>query len=101
MKIKLAVCLVLALFTFIFITQNTATVTVAFLVWSIEMSLVLLLFIMLGTGVILGWLLHSYVRFRGQRKPIKSTGKMPDPAKTTSAEPASREQTRQKEEHAP
>ena len=72
MKVKLAVSLILALLVFIFITQNTEMVSVVFLVWSVEISRVLLLFIMLGTGVILGWLLHSYVRFSGQRKQAKA-----------------------------
>ena len=71
MKVKLAVSLILALLVFIFITQNTEMVSVVFLAWSVEISRVLLLFIMLGTGVILGWLLHSYVRFSGQRKQAK------------------------------
>lgn len=101
MKVKLAISLILALFTFIFIAQNSATVTVAFLVWSREMSLVLLLFIMFGTGVIIGWLLQSYARFAGQRKQIKSVDKTPVPAKAASAEPADKDHNRHKEAHTP
>ena len=67
MKIKLIISLVLAILAFIFITQNTETVTVAFLAWSIEMSLVLLVFIMLGSGIIIGWSLSGYLRFIGNR----------------------------------
>jgi uncharacterized membrane protein YciS (DUF1049 family) len=71
MKIKLAISLALAFFAFIFITQNTDLVQVDFLVWSLEMSLVLLLVIMLGSGIIIGWLLNSYLRFvRNRRKPM-------------------------------
>jgi uncharacterized integral membrane protein len=62
MKIKLWISLILAFMVFIFITQNTETVDVSFLAWSVEMSLVLLVFIMLGSGLIIGWLLNSYVR---------------------------------------
>lgn len=69
MKIKLGVSLVLAFLAFVFITQNTETVQVRFVAWSIEMSLVLLVFIMLGSGVIIGWLLNSYFRFLRNRKP--------------------------------
>ena len=72
MKIKLVISLVLAILAFIFITQNTETVTVAFLAWSIEMSLVLLVFIMLGAGTIIGWSLSGYLRFVSHRKQIKS-----------------------------
>ncbi|MCF6238714.1 MAG: LapA family protein [Candidatus Marinimicrobia bacterium] len=72
MKIKIGISIVLALFAFIFITQNTETVAVAFLAWSIEMSLVLLVFIMLGAGIIIGWSLNSYLRFARNRKKLKT-----------------------------
>lgn len=71
MKIKIALSLVLAFLTLIFITQNTETVRVAFLFWSIEMSRVLLLFIMLGAGIALGLLLPGLIRFAGQAKREK------------------------------
>lgn len=71
MKIKIAVSLVLAFLLLVFIAQNTETVTVAFLVWSVEMSRVLLLFIMLGAGIALGLLLPGLVRFTGQAKREK------------------------------
>lgn len=72
MKIKLGISIVLALLAFIFITQNTETVKVAFLAWSMEMSLVLLVFIMLGTGIIIGWSLSGYLRFVRNRKRVKT-----------------------------
>lgn len=68
MKIKLGISLALAFFTFLFISQNTETVRVDFLAWSAEMSLVLLVFIILGTGVMIGWLLNSYLRLMRNRK---------------------------------
>ena len=71
MKIKLAASLLLAFLTVVFIAQNTATVKVAFLVWSVEMSRVLLLFIMLGAGIALGLLLPGLIRFAGQSKREK------------------------------
>jgi len=71
MKIKLAASLLLAFLTVVFIAQNTATVRVAFLVWSVEMSRVLLLFIMLGAGIALGLLLPGLIRFAGQAKREK------------------------------
>ena len=78
MKIKLWISLVLAFFVFIFITQNTATANVRFLAWSIEMSLVLIVFIMLALGMILGWLLNSYVRYSKHKKQENSAGQRAD-----------------------
>lgn len=72
MKFKLAISLVLALLAFVFITQNTETVQVRVLLWSIEMSLVLLVFIMLGSGAIIGWFLNSYLRFASRRQQNKA-----------------------------
>lgn len=71
MKIKLGISLFLAFLAFIFIYQNTEMVVVDFFVWSVEMSLVLLVFIILGTGVVIGWLLNSYLRFSRNRKQVK------------------------------
>ena len=72
MKFKLAISLVLALLAFVFITQNTETVQVRVLLWSIEMSLVLLVFIMLAAGAIIGWFLNSYLRFTSRRQQNKA-----------------------------
>ena len=74
MKTKLGISIALALLAFIFITQNTETVKVTFLAWSTEMSLVLLVFIMLGSGLIIGWSLSSYLRFVSNRKRVKAQG---------------------------
>jgi uncharacterized integral membrane protein len=72
MKIKLGISLLLAILAFIFISQNTETVKVDFLFWSTEMSLVLLVFIILAAGVIIGWVLNSYLRFSRNRKQVKA-----------------------------
>jgi uncharacterized integral membrane protein len=72
MKTKLGISIVLALLAFTFITQNTETVKVAFLAWPIEMSLARLVFIMLGSGIIIGWSLSSYLRFARNRKRVKA-----------------------------
>jgi len=72
MKFKLGISLVLALLAFVFITQNTETVQVRVFLWSIEMSLVLLVFIMLGAGAIIGWFLNSYLRFASRRQQNKA-----------------------------
>ena len=72
MKIKLGSSLFLAFFAFVFIAQNTEIVRVNLLFWSAEMSLVLLLFILLGVGISIGWLLASYLRFSRNRNPARS-----------------------------
>ncbi len=74
MKVKLVTSLVLALLAFVFITQNTDVVMVNFLSWSVEISIVLLVFIMLGVGIIIGWSLNSYLRFVRNRKRTKGQG---------------------------
>ena len=67
MKIKMAISLFLAILAFIFIFQNIETVEVKFLVWSVPMSRALLVVIMLGIGMILGWLISSYIRYVSHR----------------------------------
>ncbi len=76
MKIKLGISIFLAFLAFIFISQNTETVRVEFFVWSVEMSIVLLVFIVLVTGTIIGWLLNSYLRFSRNRKQAKAQEKI-------------------------
>lgn len=102
MKIKLWVSMVLAFLAFIFITQNTAMVDVKFIVWSVEMSLVLLVFLMLGAGVIIGWLLNSYVRFAGKKrkeqKAAESAARPPDPVAQDINEAAIKAKTAIREE---
>jgi len=71
-KIKLSISILLAILAFVFISQNTETVRVEFFAWSVEMSLVLLVFIILATGIIIGWLMNSYLRFSRNRKKVKA-----------------------------
>ncbi len=68
MKIKLVVSLLLAFLAFIFIIQNTHPVQVNFLAWSVEMSIVVMLMVMLGAGLIIGWVMCSYLRFIRSRR---------------------------------
>lgn len=75
MKIKLGVSLILAFLVFVFITQNTETVQVKFLFWSREMSLVLMVFLMFVAGIMVGWLVSSYLRYARHRKPLPSSGR--------------------------
>ena len=60
MKYKLIISLVLICLIVIFIIQNVAVVEIDFFFWTIAMSRVLLMLILLIVGIIVGWLLKSY-----------------------------------------
>jgi len=59
----------LVLLALIFTLQNTEVVNINFLLWHFSMSRVLLIFILLLLGVVIGWLLHSHTQ---QRKKTKT-----------------------------
>lgn len=64
MNFKLSFVLILAGLAVLFIIQNVAVVEIQFLFWSIQMSRSLLIFSMLAIGVILGWSLHGFLKYR-------------------------------------
>lgn len=68
MRVKLVVSALLAFLVVVFVSQNNEVVQVTFLAWSVEMSLLLMIFVIFGAGIIIGWLLNSYFRFSRQRK---------------------------------
>lgn len=70
MHFKLAINLVLASLAIVFVIQNVAVVEVHFLFWSFSMSLALFVFLLFAIGVIVGWLLHSYAKHRGESAKI-------------------------------
>jgi len=73
MNFKLITVLVLVGFAVLFIIQNVAVVEVQFLLWSIQVSRALLMFLLLAVGIIVGWFLHSFFNFRrGKIKQISS-----------------------------
>lgn len=71
MKVKLVISIILAALVLVFGYQNTELVQIAFLAWSIEISLALLVFVALGTGLAIGWLVSSYLRFSRNRRKAK------------------------------
>lgn len=74
MNFKLTAILILAGLAVIFIVQNAAVTEVQFLVWSVQVSLALLMFLLLAIGFILGWVLHSVLRYRqGKAKKALSS----------------------------
>lgn len=68
MNTKLAVSLVIACLVVIFILQNMTVVKVNFLFWSLSMSRSLLVIVLVGVGMMVGWLLSSYVSYRHRHK---------------------------------
>lgn len=64
MNFKLLLILVLAGTAVLFIIQNVAVVEIQFLTWSIQMSLSILMFLLVAIGILMGWFLHSYLKYR-------------------------------------
>lgn len=64
MNYKLTLILTLVGLAVLFIIQNIAAVEIQFLFWSIQMSRSLLIFSLLAIGVIIGWFLHGYLKYR-------------------------------------
>lgn len=61
---KLFIGLVLAGLVVLFTLQNADVVQLRFLFWSWSMPRVLMIFGVLGVGIVLGWLLSSWLRRR-------------------------------------
>ena len=59
MNTKFAFILILVGLFVVFIVQNVTVVEITFLFWSFQVSRVLLLFLALLIGLIIGWILHS------------------------------------------
>ena len=62
MKYKLGAALVLILLAVIFIVQNAAIVNVQLIFWTISISRIVLMLIILIIGIIVGFLMNSYLR---------------------------------------
>lgn len=67
MSYRLLLTLVLGGLAALFVVQNVAVVEVRFLSWSFAMSRSLLVFLMIAIGIIIGWVLHGFVRRRRRR----------------------------------
>ncbi len=62
MKYKLTAIIVLIFMAVIFIVQNAAVVDIKVFFWTISISRILLMFILLFIGTIIGFLLNSYLK---------------------------------------
>ena len=70
MHFKLILSLILAGLAVFFVIQNVAVIEVRFLLWGLQMTLSLLIFLLFAGGIVVGWLLHSYWAYR--RKAAES-----------------------------
>ena len=61
-KFRLGFLLALLALILIFVLQNVATVEVQFLFWSLALPRSLMILIVLGIGVVIGWFLKSSAR---------------------------------------
>lgn len=66
-KHTLIISLIIIAIIVIFIMQNAAVVEIHLLFWTISMSRILLMFILLAVGMITGWLLNSYAVHRKKK----------------------------------
>ncbi|MBE0567238.1 MAG: LapA family protein [Krumholzibacteria bacterium] len=57
--------LAVAFLVLVFAVQNTAVATIRFLFWSVSMSMVLMVVLLFGAGLAVGWLLAGARRRRG------------------------------------
>ena len=62
MKYKLIAVAVLILMALIFIIQNSMVVDINVFFWTIKISRILLMLILLIVGIIIGFLLNSYIK---------------------------------------
>jgi len=60
MSYKLIIGLIFVCLIVVFIVQNAAIVEIQVFFWTIAMSRVLLMVILLAIGVLVGWLLKTY-----------------------------------------
>ena len=63
-EIKLIFSLAVLALIVIFVIQNSEILNVEFLFWSFQIRRAFLLFIVLATGIAIGWLLHGWPRRR-------------------------------------
>lgn len=72
MNFKMGLVAILVFFALVFVAQNIDVVTMKFLLWELSMSRAVLLFFSLLIGFIIGWLLHSYIAYRKDKKEFQN-----------------------------
>ena len=67
MNIKLMLLLILSTLALVFVAQNLSAIEIRFLFWSASISSSMLIFFTLLLGLLLGWYLNDYLRYRKYR----------------------------------
>ena len=70
MNIKVILLMIIAGLAVLFIIQNVSAVTVGIFLWTISLSLALLIFLVLAMGFALGWFLHSFLSYRKVKREV-------------------------------
>ena len=66
-NVRLVVSVVLVLILVVFILQNTAVMEFRLFFWTVAMWRALMLFLLLGIGLVCGWFLHAHFTSRRRR----------------------------------
>ena len=74
MKVKIIILLILIVLFTIFVSQNTRIVQIDFLFWSIEMSAIVLISLMMLIGVVAGFIIAKIVD-RPSKPQVSISGK--------------------------
>ncbi len=61
MNYRLLFVMALFVLVLLFTAQNVVVVEVRFLSWSLEVSQALLIFLLLGIGIVIGWFFHGSI----------------------------------------
>lgn len=67
-RLHLSFGLVVAGLVILFVLQNMTVVEIRFLFWSVAVSRALMLMLVFGAGILVGWLLYHYRRNRQTHK---------------------------------
>lgn len=68
MNFKKILIFVLTGIALLFIIQNLSIVEIQFLFWSFSLPRAIFLGLVLGTGILIGWLWHSYLFHKHEEK---------------------------------
>lgn len=69
MQIRVLLTFLLIALSVMFVLQNTQVVEIRFLFWTLTMSRVLLILLVLGIGVLVGWLMHGLIAAKKAGQP--------------------------------
>ncbi len=75
MSIKGMIGLIFSGIIVIFIVQNSLSVDVHFLFWKASLSLSILIFLLVSTGLVAGWFLHYFATLAKEKKEMEKEEK--------------------------